>query len=208
MDVERNQIRKQVYEMRKLIYTLISLIFITSLYSISICESYKEHIVTVGKIESTVPSIEEIFAFETHEEDGRYEFQTYESLGVTEKEFWYLVKICFTESNLENSLGQEAVVITIINRVSHEKFDDDIMNVINAPSQFGGRWVKSWGNYTQENVDNVINALSRVKNGELKDWEKEILFFHNPEVDSNSYADKYGLKILKVIGGHTFLGFK
>jgi spore germination cell wall hydrolase CwlJ-like protein len=148
------------------------------------------------------------FAIEEEKEIEKREIYTYEKLGVTKKEFQYLVNIIFTEANLENSEGQELVVLTIMNRVQHEKFPDDVISVINAPNQFGGRWVKSWGNYTQGNVDNVINALSRIKNGELEDWEKEVLFFHNPEVDSNSYAGKYGLKILKVVGGHTFLGYR
>lgn len=192
--------------MRKLIYTLIPLIIASQL--VSVCISYKENIITANKVELNLPTIETMFKIETLEEDTRYEFQTYESLGVTRDEFWYLVKLVFTEGNLESTEGQEEIILTVLNRVNHAKFDNDIISVINAPSQFGGRWVKSWGNYTQENVDNVINALSRIKNGELADWEKEVLFFHNPEVDSNSYAGKYGLKILKVIGGHTFLGFK
>lgn len=191
--------------MRKLIYMLIPLIIISNL--VSVCMSYKENIVTVNKVELNLPTIEQLFKIKTLEEDKRFEFQTYESLGITEEEFWYLVKIVFTEGNLESAEGQEGIVLTIINRVNYEKFDNDIISVINAPSQFGGRWVKSWGSYAQENVDNVINALNRIKNGELKDWEREVLFFHNPEVDSNSYAEKYGLKILKVISGHTFLGF-
>lgn len=194
--------------MRKLIYTLISLMVIANLYQISICQSYKEHIIIVNKLESTVPTIKEIFDFESQEENELYEFKTYESLGVTWKEFWYLVNIVFTESNLESQSGQEAVVITVINRVNHVKFDDDIISVINAPSQFCGRWAKTWGKYTQQNVDSVINALSRIKNGELEDWEKEVLFFHNPEVDSEAYAEKNKLNILKVIGNHIFLGFK
>jgi hypothetical protein len=180
---------------------LLSLIVLSN--QIVICQSYKENIIQIHEeIE-----LENYFEIDMVNEEEKVGFETYESLGVTKEEFWYLTYLVFCESQLESSLGQELVVLTALSRTQDSRFPNDIISVINSPYQFGGRWMDSWGSYTQANVDNVISALVRFRDGELDDIEKQILFFHNPEVDSEKYAEKYGLKILMVVGGHTFLGY-
>ena len=131
---------------------------------------------------------------------------TYDMLGVTESDFWYLVKIVFTEGNMESDYGQRLIVHTVLNRVRDERFPNTIKGVIEQPSQFCGRWVNNWGRYTENNVDNVIKALWDRENGFADETELAVLYFHNHNVvASRGYARRFGLRKLVVEGNHTFL---
>jgi spore germination cell wall hydrolase CwlJ-like protein len=137
------------------------------------------------------------------------DFFRYEDLGVTEDEFWYLVKIVYTEANMESDKGQQLVVYTILNRVGDDRFADSIKGVIDQPSQFCGRWVDTWGNFTQKNVDNAIQALYNRSIGVASEQQLSVKFFHNHNVVSTrGYADRFGLEVVSVEGNHTFLDYK
>jgi spore germination cell wall hydrolase CwlJ-like protein len=159
-----------------------------------------------------LPIIDDIFQLDSiqdMEEKHTHEFHTYDSLGVTKDEFWNLVYIVYTESNLESDKGQQLVVHTIMNRVGDSRFADSIVGVIEQPSQFCGRWVDSWGEYTQANVDNVIRALANRIEGKASETELSVKFFHNHNVvASRGYANRFGLEQVVVEGNHTFLDYE
>jgi hypothetical protein len=199
--------------MRRLIYTLISLIILTSTISISVCESYSENIIKVNQIESGIelnlPTIDTLFKIETEAESSpdTHEFITIESVGITEYELYLLCAITQAEAGNQSDLGKELVVVTILNRLhSVDRWGDSINELITY-SQFNGVSNPNFGYRSDETYASVMSAIEKYYKCEYKDEWYKIFYFNNPnDLDSQKYMDKYGLYVIIDEGEHRFMG--
>lgn len=137
--------------------------------------------------------------FKVDDVEVKRSFITYEDLGISQSDFILLCQIVFAESNLESHLGQKLVAETVLNRVKSDKFPSTIKDTIFQKSQFDGINLASWGSYNQKNANAVIDALT---NPQLKDS----LFFHGHKyIDTDRYCQRFGLEVILIEGGHTFM---
>lgn len=197
--------------MKKLLLILLAIVTIIS--NVVVAESViLSHEVKIAKIDKVgaiaelgLIGIDEIL---NDEQQYTHEFYTYDSLSVSKREFWWLVYIVFTESNTESDSSQRKTVYTILNRVASDKFDNDIISVIKAPSQFDGYKLPTWGRWTEANVKNVYEALVKWNIGQLPSEYYEIYLFNDPTKVSSGYVDRYRLRKIVEDGVHTFYGYK
>ncbi len=67
-------------------------------------------------------------------------YQTYCDMGLTEERFYddleALALVTVAEAENQSEMGKRLVIDTVLNRMDNEQFDDTIMDVISAPSQF------------------------------------------------------------------------
>jgi hypothetical protein len=112
--------------------------------------------------------------------------------------------LVFGESQLEPDYGQQLVAHTVLNRTEHALYGDTIEQVIYAPSQFCATKLRSWGEYTGDNLRNVLSVIHKRKFGFTNEVESAILYFNNESVNSVRYAKRYNLDIVIKVGGHTF----
>lgn len=194
--------------MKKLL--LVTLVILANLVQVSVAETQLPiHVIEVEKVDGLnvadgLLGLDEILNVDRVENEY-YEFVTYEDLGVTEQEFWMLVYTVSAEARGESQEGRYWVVYTILNRVAHPSFDNDIVSVIESPNQFSGRWVDNYGLYYDENVQDVVDAITLWNSGELT-VEYDILYFNAFNDVDSEYAGRYGLRLIREIGNHRFYG--
>lgn len=141
--------------------------------------------------------------------NNRYEFITYDSLGFSKSELELLSAIVWAESRGECDLGQELVVVTVLNRLYNRQtwWGYDIESLVVNSSQFNGSSIDMFGFYTDLNYNNVLNAIQKYNNREYNESWYKILYFHNPsQLNSDSYMAKNGLYKIIDVGGHRFMG--
>lgn len=139
----------------------------------------------------------------------KYQFITYDDLEVSKQELELIATQVYCEANLEPTLGQELVVVTILNRLYNHQtwWGFDINEIVDNPSQFNGTLNPNFGYYTDENIQNTINAIYKYNNRLYDDKFYDILYFNNPLIiDRDAYMSKYNLYSIIEIGGHLFMG--
>lgn len=199
--------------MQRLI-TILILALIALNYQLSISESHRvQHIINVKEVLARNIELTDFEGVDAQlsitlleiKTDEKYKFVTYDSLGVSKNEFWHLVWTMAAEARGESYEGRKWVVYTIMNRVADGRFPNTINEVLTAPNQFSGRWVKNYGVYNPENVQDVIDALTDWNNGLV---DKRVLFFNAYQDVSESYAKDNGLELIREIGNHRFYKVK
>lgn len=85
-----------------------------------------------------------------------------ESVGVTDEEFDLLCRCVYAEAGNQGETGQRLVASVVLNRVSSERFANDITSVIKSPEQFV--WA---GNASEEVKNSVMKELQERTNYEV-----------------------------------------
>jgi len=112
--------------------------------------------------------------------------------------------LVYGESQLEPDYGQQLVTHVVLNRVQSDLFQPSVEQVVYAKSQFCATKLSSWGEYTGQNLRNVLLVMYERKFDLTDELESSILYFNGESVDSVRYAEKYNLEIMVKISGNTF----
>lgn len=152
-------------------------------------------------MESALVAIQAIQSNQTIE-DVDHELLAF--LGVSQVDVVDLAVLVYGESNLEPDYGQELVTHVVLNRTEWGLYGETIEQVIYFPSQFCATKLDSWGEYTGDNLRNVLLAIHKRKSGMTNEIESSVLYFNNESVNSVRYAKRHDLDIVVKVGGHTF----
>ena len=129
-------------------------------------------------------------------------------LGVDSFELKLLSQVVWGESrsNKEPEYGQQLVAQTVMNRlVRNYGGNNTIEGVIYSKSQFSSTTDDGYGTYTGREIRNSLLALYERGQGTCDEIDYDIVaFVATKEINVKRYAKKFGYKIAKVVGGHTF----
>lgn len=78
---------------------------------------------------------------------------------LTEEEIDVLAKILWLEARGEDDLGQQLVVITVLNRIQDGRFGDGLMGVLSAPGQFSTWRNRDSAKPTPREYNNILAVL-------------------------------------------------
>ena len=115
-------------------------------------------------------------------------YNPYAGFDLTYAEKELAAKVVYNEARGESFDGQVAVVQVALNRCLHEKFPDDLTEVLTAPHQFS-----VGSKYTELQMEAVEAALAGYP---ALDLNTDVVFFSS---SGQSYGTYY-----KTIGGHVF----
>ena len=113
--------------------------------------------------------------------------------NLTEREKELLADIVWLEAGNQGLTGQELIVVTILNRVVSEGFDDEVVGVLSADGQFS-----TWPRVSEAKpTDETYEAIEKVLSGEADSnvIDAQYKYFNNKPSFGNDYVK---------VGGHYF----
>ena len=86
-------------------------------------------------------------------------YQNRWEVTLTEEEIDVLAKILWLEARGEDDIGQQLVVITVLNRMQDGRFGDGLTGVLSAPGQFSTWQSRDSAKPTPREYNNILAVL-------------------------------------------------
>lgn len=87
-------------------------------------------------------------------------------IELSEDEIDVLAQILVLEAGNQNNVGQQLVVVSILNRIKDGRFGEGLIGVLSAPNQFSSWNRRNRAQPTTKEYDNILAVL----HGEVEEW--------------------------------------